>query len=219
MEFDEQLLIEELKEIVDVEGVLREAQDALNRNASAYFGAAAAGARAGRNYSDMSAMDVAYAFADDALDALGGVMRLDLVADFVETVTWTEPFIMALLAFHVGMYAVAFLVRRRANAMVAFMFVIAALVFMTERLNTWGAANWTKFATQDYFDSNGLFAFIFYAAPMLLLGHILLFRLFALIAKMAIRVSVAKKREQERQQQQQQQQGVVEPTTGNKKDN
>ena len=49
-----------------------------------------------------------------------------------------------------------------------------SLVAMAEKINSYCAANWKVFATQNYFDRHGVFAGIVFCTPLLLL---LLFQL------------------------------------------
>ncbi len=48
-----------------------------------------------------------------------------------------------------------------------FMVLIGIIVRLAERLNNLGASRWRDFATQNYFDRNGIFMGIMVCAPLL----------------------------------------------------
>jgi len=183
---------------IDVGEVLAEAQQTLDAQAAADAAEAASrvAARAARNYSGMGPVELMYAFADDALSFTERAVRLDLVHDFVNTVNWTEPFIIALLWFHCTVCMAAYKLRKAPNAMVAMIFILMGLIYLSEPLNTLGAEHWSKFCKQNYFDSGGMFAFIFFAAPLLVVAHVLLVLVCVEIIRMAIRTASLKQREQ-----------------------
>lgn len=51
-----------------------------------------------------------------------------------------------------------------------------ASVYLAERLNTLAAANWERFATQNYFDKQGVFISTMWSMPLLLIGVVMLFQ-------------------------------------------
>ena len=121
-----ELTLEDLEDLIDVEEVLREAQDLLDQNASQYVASAQA-ALTSRNFSEMSPVEVLYALADDLVMVTGKSMRLDVVADFFDSVTWSEPFILGLLAMHCVLFITGFAVRNRPYAMITMMFGLGKL--------------------------------------------------------------------------------------------
>eukprot|EP00983_Pelagomonas_calceolata_P030023 939842-Pelagomonas_calceolata.AAC.1 len=53
---------------------------------------------------------------------------------------------------------------------------VRGTIYMGERLNALGAKHWDKFASQNYFDQNGVFFSTMVSGPLLLLLFILLVR-------------------------------------------
>ena len=53
---------------------------------------------------------------------------------------------------------------------VSFLVLLGALVKSAERMNQYGSKHWEDFATQNYFDDNGIFMCIMVSAPIVLLS-------------------------------------------------
>jgi Transmembrane protein 18 len=51
-----------------------------------------------------------------------------------------------------------------------------ALVYNAERINTLAGRHWQRFARQNYFDGNGVFAGVLLGAPLLLIMFVILVR-------------------------------------------
>jgi len=105
---------------------------------------------------------------------------LDQLVGFVHAVDFREPAIVALLAFHVGVAALAVALRRAPNASAALFLGVCGLVLSAASLNEWlgrrGPApaalpNWKRAGfSQNYFDARGAFAAILFCAPLLLVA-------------------------------------------------
>mmetsp|Transcript_22211 Transcript_22211/g.38400 ORF Transcript_22211/g.38400 Transcript_22211/m.38400 type:complete len:218 (-) Transcript_22211:16-669(-) len=199
-----ELDMEDLEDIVDVQGILDEAQEWLKQNAS-MAAAAAAASQPARNYSEMGPVDLIYSVADDVLRFTQKQMRADLVSDFFESVTWSDKLIWFFGVLHLALIVTGFKLRnKKPEWQLTFMGVLMILIYFSERLNNLGFRHWEKIASQNYFDRNGLFMFIFWAAPMLFLANLVMIRVFVQIAKLAIRAQRLKTRHAQQQQQQQQ---------------
>jgi hypothetical protein len=90
---------------------------------------------------------------------------------FSAAINWKEPLIRGLLAFHLFLYMlfIGFLLFGNVAGQAALFFFIALLVAFSERINTYFAEHWEDVATQNYFDGQGVFAGILFAAPLLTL--------------------------------------------------
>ena len=95
---------------------------------------------------------------------------------FRYAITWSEPFIMGLIAFHAFAFLATVFVTRRHGMVprLILLTVMAGIVRSAEWLNAYGAKNWETFATQNYFDNNGIFISIMISAPLLLMSFFML---------------------------------------------
>lgn len=93
-----------------------------------------------------------------------------LMIKWYEAVDWTEPLVVGLLSFHVALFAALWLTRKRLYSQFALFVLIIMMVVSSEALNNWARQNWRLFATQTYFDEQGVFLGIFYAGPLLAAG-------------------------------------------------
>jgi len=94
---------------------------------------------------------------------------MEHIQAFSAAITWNEPFIQCLIAFHVLVVFFAIMISRRGGlyCRMVFMVFIGIIVRMAERLNNLGASRWRDFSTQNYFDKNGIFMGIMVCAPLL----------------------------------------------------
>ncbi|KAH7484632.1 hypothetical protein KRP22_005796 [Phytophthora ramorum] len=115
-----------------------------------------------------------------------------LMVQWYEAVDWTEPLIVGLLAFHVVLFVALFLTRKRLYTQFALFVLIIMMVVSTEAINKWARINWRSFATQRYFDEQGVFMGIFYAGPLLAAGF---FQLLLSMKNMVDMVVVVKRAE------------------------
>jgi Transmembrane protein 18 len=132
------------------------------------------------NNSNLGPVDVIYNSADALLQWTEAFLRqgkdssfLLTVSDFFDSVRWSEPFIVGLLAAHCMISALALFYRRRRQVQAGLFFAVAAVVFSARKLNNLGRENWTAIATQNYFDSQGLFMAMFVSGPLLITANII----------------------------------------------
>lgn len=92
------------------------------------------------------------------------------IAAFTSAINWTEPFILAILMFHVIIIASTIWARYNKNMVgqMTIIGLITILVYFSETLNFWGSSNWEEFATQNYFDPHGFFMVTMVGTPLLL---------------------------------------------------
>jgi transmembrane protein 18 len=110
---------------------------------------------------------------------------------FRSAITWTEPFIIGLLCFQLFMFVTTLYVSRKNFALgprIAVMVVIGLLVRTSEYSNTWASTHWPAFATQDYFDSRGVFMSGMVCGPLLLDSLIMLICFLREAAQLLIQV-------------------------------
>lgn len=96
------------------------------------------------------------------------INEMDGLLNYLRTIDWTEPWFMGLLAFHI-ICAILTIITRKSGALQSIYFaVLMILVLCAEYINEWAAHNWSLFAHQQYFDSNGLFISIVFSVPLLI---------------------------------------------------
>jgi len=95
---------------------------------------------------------------------------------FKAAITWGEPFILCLIGFHLIIIMAAILSTKRGGlgSRMFVMGVIFVTVRSAERLNDYGANEWERFATQNYFDSRGIFVSLMLSAPLFLVSACML---------------------------------------------
>lgn len=94
------------------------------------------------------------------------------VEAFTAAVDWSERWIQCLLGAHAALFLLTVLTLRLQNLQMALFLLICGVVALAEPLNSWAAANWQAFATQNYFDKHGVFASVMLCAPLLIVGFI-----------------------------------------------
>eukprot|EP01100_Stratorugosa_tubuloviscum_P003029 TRINITY_DN1714_c0_g2_i1.p1 TRINITY_DN1714_c0_g2~~TRINITY_DN1714_c0_g2_i1.p1 ORF type:complete len:205 (+),score=62.75 TRINITY_DN1714_c0_g2_i1:47-616(+) len=88
---------------------------------------------------------------------------------FYYAINWTEPFIISLLCFHFFNLLLVLITRKNIKIQIVYWIILLIFGRLTEQFNNYGRSNWQNFTTQNYFDKNGIFMLIFWAAPILLI--------------------------------------------------
>jgi len=90
---------------------------------------------------------------------------------FRSAINWSEKFIVGLICFQIVMFLLCLFVSRKNRGLgsrVSLLVFIGVVVRSAEWLNSQGEQHWESFATQDYFDKQGIFIGIMFCAPLLL---------------------------------------------------
>ncbi|KAJ7524014.1 hypothetical protein O6H91_18G073100 [Diphasiastrum complanatum] len=138
-------------------------------------------------------MEVAAAFAAslDEMAALVEELRADMrrqwkqfwriegsflqpVIGFVSSVDWTEPWLLALMIFHVYLLVVSIKSRKDNNLQMGIFFFGFVGIYFAERLNVLLARSWNRFARHPYFDQSGVFLSTVWSGPLLLISIVIL---------------------------------------------
>lgn len=127
---------------------------------------------------ELGPIEVLYRAADTVLGTAERLIPQRALRDFLESVNWTEPFVLSLMASQIALLALTLSSRRNFSAQAAIFMIISATVFCAETLNVLGKKYWPHFASQDYFDRQGLFMMIFVCGPLILTANIVVVRSF-----------------------------------------
>lgn len=159
----------------------------------------------GGSGASQDALSLLFSTAGRVMDTVqGGMNAGGLMGDFIDTVRWTEPFIISLLVMQLSVFTLAYVTRRRHSVQFALMIVLTAITLLCEQLNDIGHRHWRKFASQDYFDRQGLFMLIFVSGPFVIVSNFI-------VIGMGLRlVKVYAKKQQRRHRVQQGNQAAVE---------
>ncbi|EIE24446.1 hypothetical protein COCSUDRAFT_61871 [Coccomyxa subellipsoidea C-169] len=87
---------------------------------------------------------------------------------FAAAVDWTEPWLIALLAFQALLLVSVIILRKSWNYNVGVLVLAAGTVYNAQRLNRLLGDHWRSFAGQPYFDEQGVFISAVVSAPLLL---------------------------------------------------
>lgn len=98
----------------------------------------------------------------------GGVMR------FVQSVDWTEPWLIGLISLHLLLLTLAVTSRKHNNAQTVLFLTTLLGVYLAERLNAVAQEHWGVFARWPYFDAQGLFLATVWSGPLLLVAALVL---------------------------------------------
>ncbi|KAL0085839.1 transmembrane protein 18-domain-containing protein [Phycomyces blakesleeanus] len=100
---------------------------------------------------------------------------VDYTLQFFQSVDWSQPWLRALIGFHVICMLIPIFLRNRHTLLSVYFFAILGMAALASPLNSLGAEHWKQFASANYFDPSGMFIVIVYAFPLLINGFFTLF--------------------------------------------
>ena len=127
------------------------------------------------------------------------------VLGFVHAIDWSEPWIMALGAYHLIIWILVIGLRRWNDLQMIMLVLILGMVYCAEYVNRFGNEHWRSFATQNYFDKRGVFISIMFSAPMLGCSMFILLNALRSASKLLIAVKKKELRAKARSQKSKQQ--------------
>ncbi|KAL7448085.1 hypothetical protein ACHAWC_000342 [Mediolabrus comicus] len=133
---------------------------------------------------------------------IGPQTPMEQIQAFKAAITWSEPFIQCLLAFHVAIIVTAIILTKRGGTYtrMGFMILLGIIVRLAERMNVMGNSRWEEFATQNYFDKSGIFMGIMLCAPLLCVCFAMLFAMLREANNLLVDVKAMKIKAQQEQQ-------------------
>lgn len=123
------------------------------------------------NGNSVGPLELLYSTVEQLLDSVQGAVHVDVVADFIDSVRWTEPFILLLISMQVVLFALVYTTRRHNVVQFIILSVLTAISLAAEKLNRFGRTHWRSFASQNYFDYAGLFLLIFVCGPFIIAAN------------------------------------------------
>lgn len=124
---------------------------------------------------------------------------MESIQAFSAAITWGEPFIQCLLAFHIIVILTTYATIKKGDMylQMGLMLFLGAIVRCAEKLNQMGNSRWRDFATQNYFDKNGIFMGIMICAPLLMVCFVMLVSLIREAKGLLVDVTKLKKQAKE----------------------
>ncbi|XP_003388467.1 PREDICTED: transmembrane protein 18-like [Amphimedon queenslandica] len=115
-----------------------------------------------------------------------------LLLAVISKVNWSEPFLIAVIIFHLLCLVCILVCRRRPYLLSAILLILGLVCFAGEYINEWAAANSHQFLSEQYFDSTGVFISLILSIPLLLECFVILICLFVESCSIMQQIAVAK---------------------------
>uniref|UniRef100_A0A0K8TN79 Transmembrane protein 18 n=1 Tax=Tabanus bromius TaxID=304241 RepID=A0A0K8TN79_TABBR len=96
------------------------------------------------------------------------VSEIQDIWTFLQSIDWTDPWLIGLIMMHLLTTTTALLTRNHGNFQIFLFLVLLLMAYFSESINEYAAINWHLFSRQQYFDSNGLFISTVFSIPILL---------------------------------------------------
>lgn len=116
----------------------------------------------------------------DLVQKISGELRsglrpaYDNLIGFFHAIDWKEPWIICLISFHILLLIIAIISRKSVNFQMCLFLLTLSGVYLAERLNKILGDNWKSFATQNYFDPQGIFLSTLWSGPLLVIAIVIL---------------------------------------------
>lgn len=121
--------------------------------------------------STLGPLDLIYHGADEIFRGAEGLLGSGRAYDFIQSVRWREPFILLLILSQMFLFLLTYATRKREILQFGILLSLTVITLAAERLNNYGRRHWQTFASQNYFDRQGLFMMIFVSGPMVVLAN------------------------------------------------
>lgn len=106
---------------------------------------------------------------------------------FINAIDWTEPWLLCLLSSYVLLLIIVVSTRRQVNLQTAIFLLSLAGIYFAERINGIASRNWRHFASQDYFDSHGVFMSTLFSGPLLVISIVVLVNMLITLTQLMVK--------------------------------
>jgi len=96
------------------------------------------------------------------------VNEIDGILAYVQSINWNEPWLQGVLCLHGFIGSITIFTRKCTSVQIFLFLSYLCVIYLGELINEKAASNWRLFASQQYFDSNGLFISVILLGPLLL---------------------------------------------------
>ena len=93
---------------------------------------------------------------------------------FIESINWSETWLICIIIYHILTFFLSYFTRKIWQAQFFILFTNLILIFLAETINTVASDHWKEFATQNYFDKQGIFISLLLSAPQIAIAFIIL---------------------------------------------
>ncbi|KAI4901326.1 hypothetical protein NFI96_025226, partial [Prochilodus magdalenae] len=104
-------------------------------------------------------------------------IRVTSTWTFLQSVEWSEPWLIGLLVFHLLCFAFTVFTCKHYRLQIFHFLLMVTMVYSAEYLNELAAMNWRSFSKFQYFDSKGMFISLVFSVPLLFNTIIIVVRL------------------------------------------
>merc|ERR1711937_982314 len=110
---------------------------------------------------------------------------------FVSAINWREPWIMALCGTELLLAILVLLTRKHTTFQACLFIVLGLVIYCAKYLNAYCEKNWESFATQPYFDNQGLFISAMLSGPLLVINIIIVVNHLIELSRLIVKVKRA----------------------------
>jgi hypothetical protein len=121
-------------------------------------------------------------------------MAYEQLMGFVSAINWREPWIVTLCCTELFLVLLVLFTRKHTTFQACLFVVLGLLVYCAKYINAYCEKNWELFATQPYFDNQGLFISAMVSGPLLVINIIIVVNHLIELSRLIVKVKRAELR-------------------------